>query len=93
MIIAPAPVTGSSVDLYYYYSPDSLDEDTDTNWFVKFANDMLLYGALVELSLYIKNPEEALQWEAKFGAAVRDIQAMADNAEWSGSTITIRPQG
>jgi hypothetical protein len=93
LIIAPAPVTGSSVDLYYYYSPDSLDEDTDTNWFVKFANDMLLYGALVELSLYIKNPEEALQWEAKFGAAVRDIQAMADNAEWSGSTITIRPQG
>lgn len=93
LIIAPAPTTGSSVDLYYYYSPDSLDEDTDTNWFVKFANDMLLYGALVELSLYIKNTEEALQWEAKFGAAVRDIQAMADNAEWSGSTITIRPQG
>lgn len=91
--IAPAPQSGSTVDLYYYYSPDSLVEDTDTNWFVKFGNDMLLYGALVELSLYIKNPEEAVQWEAKFGAAARDIQAMADNAEWSGSTITIRPQG
>ena len=82
----------SSADLYYYYVAADLVNDADTNWFVEHGTDLLLYGALSELSLYTKNTEDALQWEAKFKATAQDIMKMADDADWSGSTIGIIPK-
>jgi hypothetical protein len=82
----------SSADLYYYYVAANLVNDADTNWFVEHGTDLLLYGALSELSLYTKNTEEALQYEAKFKATAQDITRMADDADWSGSTIGIIPK-
>lgn len=82
----------SSADLYYYYVAADLVNDADTNWFVEHGTDLLLYGALSELSLYTKNTEDALQWEAKFKATAQDIMRMADDADWSGSTIGIIPK-
>lgn len=90
-IIAPTSDV-SSADLYYYYVAADLVNDTDTNWFVEHGTDLLLYGALSELSLYTKNTEDALQWEAKFKATAQDIMKMADDADWSGSTIGIIPK-
>ena len=90
-IIAPTSDV-SSADLYYYYVAADLVNDTDTNWFVEHGTDLLLYGALSELSLYTKNTEDALQWEAKFKATAQDIMRMADDADWSGSTIGIIPK-
>lgn len=90
-IIAPTSDV-SSADLYYYYVAANLVNDTDTNWFVEHGTDLLLYGALSELSLYTKNTEDALQWEAKFKATAQDIMKMADDADWSGSTIGIIPK-
>ncbi len=90
-VIAPASDV-SSADLYYYYVAADLVNDADTNWFVEHGTDLLLYGALSELSLYTKNTEDALQWEAKFKATAQDIMKMADDADWSGSTIGIIPK-
>jgi hypothetical protein len=81
----------SSADLYYYYVADDLVNDTDSNWFVEYGTDLLLYGALSELALYTKNTEEALQYEAKFKATATDLIKMAEDADWSGSTISIIP--
>ena len=90
-VIAPTSDV-SSADLYYYYVAADLVNDADTNWFVEHGTDLLLYGALSELSLYTKNTEDALQWEAKFKATAQDIMRMADDADWSGSTIGIIPK-
>lgn len=75
---------------YYYVAPD-LVNDTDTNWFVEYGTDLLLYGALAEQALYTKNTEEAAQFEAKFRGAAAEIENMAQQAEASGSTLGIVP--
>lgn len=89
-ILAPKPDNVTEVSLYYYISLPSLVEDTQTSWFVTDAPEMLLYGALVELFLYVKNPAAAGQWEAKYRAALDEIQSMANEAEFSGKTLQVR---
>ena len=65
---------------------------TVTNNTLLLPSDYLeVYGALSELALYTKNTEEALQYEAKFKATATDLIKMAEDADWSGSTISIIP--
>jgi hypothetical protein len=91
--VSPINNSVNEVKLYYYISVDPLVNDTDTNWFVEHGTDLLLYGALSELSLYTKNPEEASAFEGKFRGAAAEIENMAVQAEFSGSTLGVLPQG
>jgi hypothetical protein len=89
--LSPVP-TGSAVgslELYYYSSIQPLTTDSDTNWFTVDAPEILLYGALTELSLYLRDEIGAGQWEAKFQNHSKEIQNMEDIAMWSGGTLAI----
>ena len=88
-LISPAMPEGTEVSLYYTAALTPLALDTDSNWLVTDAPEVLLYGALSELSLYTKNLEEASLWEGKFQSAMVELQNMNDTAEWSGSSIAI----
>jgi hypothetical protein len=90
--VAPINNAVNQADLYYYIALNPLVNDTDSNWFVEYGTDLLLYGALAELSLYTKNPEEAAAFEGKFRGAAAEIENMANKAEFSGSTLGIRPK-
>tara|TARA_R110000850_G_scaffold127421_5_gene246469 strand:+ start:593 stop:1240 length:648 start_codon:yes stop_codon:yes gene_type:complete len=87
----PLDVTSNSVELYYYASIQPLIENTDVNWFTEDAPEVLLYGALAELSLYLRDEIGAGQWEAKFQNHSREIQNIEDTAMWSGGTLAINP--
>ena len=89
-IVAPTPEEGTSLELYYYITFQPLVQDSDTNWFVSDAPEVLLYGALSELALYNRDEVQAAQWEAKFQNHAKEIQQMSDTAEWSGSSLTIQ---
>ena len=91
--LAPVPsdVSNNSLELYYYTSIQPLVEDTDVNWFTEDAPEVLLYGALSELSLYLRDEIGAGQWEAKFQNHSKEIQNVADMAEWAGGTLAINP--
>jgi hypothetical protein len=91
--LAPIPtdISTSSLELYYYASIQPLTEDTDVNWFTEDAPEVLLYGALTELSLYLRDEIGAGQWEAKFQNHSKEIQNMEDTSMWSGGTLSINP--
>jgi hypothetical protein len=93
ILLAPYNSNINSVKFYYYIVVDNLVNDTDTNWFVEQGTDLLLYGALAELAIYTKNTEEAQLFESKFRGAAAEIEDMAINAEYSGSTLGVLPQG
>lgn len=87
--LAPMPQDVSTVQLYYYITLQPLVQSTDTNWFIADAPELLLYGALTELALYVKDEIAAAQWEAKFRAHAVEVQRLADDAQWSGSALSI----
>lgn len=87
-VFAPNPSGVTEVDLYYWACFPELVDDTDTNWLVTDAPEILLYGALSEGSLYLKKEEDAAIWQAKFNAAIEEVQvALADESEWSGGYL------
>lgn len=89
--LSPVPQDSvpDSLELYYYASLQPLTQDTDINWFTEDAPEVLLYGALTELSLYLRDEIGAGQWEAKFQNHSAEIQNMEDTAMWSGGTLAI----
>jgi hypothetical protein len=88
-VVAPVPEDGTELILYYYIALQPLVLNTDTNWFVADAPEVLLYGALTELALYNRDEVQAAQWEAKFQNHAQEIQQLANKAEWSGSTLAV----
>ena len=72
-IVGPAPDSGYTVELHYFYRPQSITASSDgTSWLGTNAPDVLLYGCLIEaytfmkgepdvITLYDKRYKEALQ--------------------------------
>lgn len=89
----PTLAQGEVLELQYYSVLKPLSLDTDTNWFVTDAPEVLLYGALVEVFGYIRETEEMVKWEAKFATHLIELQNMTDKEAWSGSTLTINAGG
>jgi len=73
-LLAPTPDSGYTMELHYFYRPQSITESSDgTSWIGTNAELALLYGALVEaytfmkgeqdlLGLYNSRFQESLQW-------------------------------
>jgi hypothetical protein len=84
---------GETLNLYYYKALPPLVNDTDTNWFTEYCPEVLLYGGLIELSNYTRDPEGAAMWGGKFSEKVNELQATEDRAAYSGSSIGVTPSG
>jgi hypothetical protein len=78
-LLAPTPDDGYTMELHYFYRPQSITESSDgTSWLGTNAELALLYGALVEaytfmkgeqdlLALYNSRFQESLQWLKNLG--------------------------
>jgi hypothetical protein len=89
-----APDPGSDITLYYYYAIPSMTADVTTNWFTEQAPEILLYGALIELASYTRDPDSEARWSSKFNEAVTILQGMEDRAAWwSGGTVAVSING
>jgi len=68
-ILAPAPNANLTFELHYLYEPNSLTTtgDSGTTWVSKNAPDLLLYGSLVEASIFLKQDlNETNMFESRF---------------------------
>jgi hypothetical protein len=78
-LLAPTPDDGYTMELHYFYRPQSITESSGgTSWLGTNAELALLYGALVEaytfmkgeqdlLALYNSRFQESLQWLKNLG--------------------------
>ena len=65
----PTPNANLTFELHYLYQPASLTTtgDSGTTWVSKNAPDLLLYGSLVEASIFMKqDPSETALFEQRF---------------------------
>lgn len=71
-ILAPMPDQAYSVELHYFYRPTTLTSysDSTTTWLSKNAINAMLYGALSEAAMYLKNYEAMPVYDQKFQDAM-----------------------
>ena len=80
-ILGPTPDQTYTVELHYYYYPQSI-VNTHTSWLGNNASNVLLYGTLREAYLYMKGEQDMVQYyEQKYQEG---IQMLKDLSEGKG---------
>mgnify|MGYP003148665547 FL=1 len=74
-LIAPTPSAALTIEMNYRARFASLGASTATNWLTDNAYDALLYGALIEASVYDKNPQQQQVYQQRFVEAVQAVNA------------------
>lgn len=85
--LRPIPASVQTLRLYYYAAPAPLSDSNTTNIILQKYPDLLLYGALIEVTAHVEDDERISLWKGAFDEAIKDITN--DNAlnRWSGAPI------
>jgi len=80
-ILGPTPDAGYSVELHYYYYPESI-VTASTTWLGDNFDTVLLYGSLVEAYTYMKGePDIMLGYDTKYKEALALAKRLGDGME------------
>ncbi len=82
-ILGPTPNSGYTVELHYYYYPESITTASDgRTWLGDNYDPVLLYGALREAYLYMKGEQDVIaNVEAKYNEALGQLKRLGDGME------------
>lgn len=72
-LFAPTPNAAYPFEISYYELPPLLDESLQTNWLTEHAPQLLLYGALLEASAFLKNDERIAVWQSLYDRAAATL--------------------
>ena len=80
-IMGPTPNSGYTVELHYYYYPESIVY-SGTSWLGDNYDPVLLYGSLREAYLYMKGEQDLIaNVEAKYNEALGQLKRLGDGME------------
>jgi hypothetical protein len=80
-ILGPTPDAGYSVELHYYYYPESI-VTASTTWLGDNFDTVLLYGTLVEAYTYMKGETDMLAlYDGKYKEALALAKRLGDGME------------
>lgn len=68
-LIAPTPASDYPFEVLYYELPPLLDDAVQTNWITEYAPQLILYGALLEATPFLKNDERISVWQTMYDRA------------------------
>jgi hypothetical protein len=89
-VFGPLPDGTYAVEVYYYKFLDALSDANTDNYLVDNAPDILLYGALWQGYLYLKDNENASRWKGRWLEAMNEVMEMNQAADWSTTPLTVR---
>ena len=84
IVFGPIPSSGVSVDLVYYQELEFISPSTEHNWFSRYAPELILFGALSEAAIFIKDTEQEGKYEQKYQQALDMLKNQKLKAEYSG---------
>lgn len=93
IFIGPKPRSGEKVTIVYYKELPFISSTNDTNWFNLNAPELLLFAALVEAALFMKDADLAQIYELKYTQAVKELESQRDTSEHSGSPLSVKLVG
>ena len=77
-------------ELTYFQKITALSDTNTTNWLLSLYPDAYLYGALLELSPYLKDSEETQVWATLYRFVVEEITASDNRDRYSGGSLRAR---
>ncbi len=85
-LIVPTPVRAFPFQLNFWEQPALLDDTTQTNFLTDYVPNLLLYGALLEATPFLKNDERIKTWQDMYDRAAaavsgEDIRKILDRAQ------------
>jgi hypothetical protein len=82
-ILGPTPDDTYTVEMHYYYYPESIvDAASGTTWLSDNYDPALLYGALREAYLFMKGEVDIIQnVDAKYNEAMGELKRLGDGLE------------
>ena len=89
-IFKPGIEAGDIVTMNYWFDESGMSVDTDTTNILRVADDLYIYGAIMEAEKFLGSEERIGQTKAVFEAKLNTVQNMADMAELSGSTSEVQ---
>jgi len=82
-IVGPTPDASYTVELHYYYYPESITTTTST-WLGDNFDTVLLYGSLVEAYTYMKGEQDIITlYDTKYKEALALAKRLGDGLERS----------
>lgn len=69
----PIPDQEYTATIVYYQPLDILSTTVSSNWFSTNTPELILFGALMEAALFLKDDNRAQVWEARFNQVKNDI--------------------
>lgn len=84
-LFAPTPDVAYPFEVLYYELPPLLDDSVQTNWLTEYAPQLILYGALLEATPFLKNDDRIATWQAYYDRAAamlngEDLAKILDRA-------------
>lgn len=88
--IGAVPQASQTVTLVYYKELPLVSATVSENWFTQNAPEVLLWAALAEAAVFLKDFELAEAYELKYMQAMKDLQDERAKSEHSGSPMSVR---
>lgn len=85
--LRPIPDAVYSLKLYYYNVPTPLSDSNPSNAILVNYPDLLLYGALIELTAHIEDDARIQLWKGAFDEGIKDVTDDNTLNRWSGVPI------
>jgi hypothetical protein len=73
ILVAPTPSAALTVEMTYAKKLTELSSSNTTNWLTENAQDLILYGSLMEACTFSKNREDLAIYTQRYQSAVETI--------------------
>ena len=88
--VGAIPSSGETLTLIYYKEIEFISASVSANWFSSYAPELILFGAMAEASLFIKDMEQYAVYENKFKDAKELLQKQKSKGEYAGTPLRVR---
>jgi hypothetical protein len=81
---------GAVIELVYYQTLLPLSSGNITNWLSELYPDCYLFGLMVEINAFVKDPQTAQIWDTRFKESISEIDLNDQITRWSGPSLQVR---
>jgi hypothetical protein len=87
ILLSPVPDNSYALTVVYYQDVPPLSSTNTTNWLLREYPYIYLYGALIEASVYVNDPDQVQFYQGKFNDAIQDVWQNFAMESFSGSPL------